>query len=262
MFKTPGKHSRLWKQWRAIGRGREPEFFLEHSEAVLEALQAAVPPEQVLLTHKRYRAEPEEWEQLAQRNPRVGWYLVEQKDLDKLTSVPSSNGLCGVFSPPPSMRVDDIQEGFILVAWEVQDPGNIGTLIRSCAALTAGAFISVGGCKPWSAKVARSSAGALLRTPIVSVGNEEGKNMLQAIRDKGYQIHCAVPRGGEHLPKVQWSGHDAVVVGNETRGVPIEIQKFTNPLTIGMEAANESLNVAVAGSIACYEWGKRSRVHG
>lgn len=260
-FKEPGKHSRLWKEWRAVGRGRHQNFFLEHSEAVLEALNTPMAPRQVLLSRTRFEQDPTMWEELAQRHS-VEWYLLEQDKLNALTSVPSCGGVCGVFAPRSLIDLDTVETPFLLVTWEVQDPGNVGALVRSCAALAGGAVLMIGGCNPWSAKVARASAGALLRTPVMTIPAREGLAALEKLSRRAYSLYATVPRGGQALSQTMWSGRDAIVVGNETRGVPLEVQKFTKGLSIDMDAESESLNVAVAGSIACYEWGRRGQIHG
>ena len=173
----PGKHSRLLKELRLISRGKDDRFLMEHYEACLEAVNGPSPPEYVLLSEKLFEKEPEVWEQRASNSSSV-WVLLDKKELDRLSTVSSSSGLCGVFSVPNWRLSELLDRDFFLIAWELQDPGNVGTLIRSCAALTQGVSIFVGGCSPWSSKVARASAGALLKHPVVELSLNDGFCLL------------------------------------------------------------------------------------
>lgn len=254
-MKQPGKHSRLWKEWRSIGQGRGPDFFMEHREAVLESLGSEFPPRQVLLSEELYATGPDYWEQLA-GGPRVEWYLLPKSDLDRVISVNSSSGLCGIY-PVPSISLSDLDEfPFLLVGWEIQDPGNVGTMIRSCAGLTGGGVLLVGGCNPWSAKVARASAGALMRTPVARLTQAEGQAALVQLARSGRGLFATSPRGGTELSRAAWTGRDLLIVGNESHGVPSEVLTGIQRITLFMTSQTESLNVGVAASISCYEWAR------
>ena len=94
-------------------------------------------------------------------------------ELDRVLSVKASNGLCGVFRPYPWSREAVLKSGALLITWQIQDPGNLGTLIRSSSGLAGGAVLCVGGCRAWSSKVARASAGASSwsRAMVASMGS-------------------------------------------------------------------------------------------
>ena len=229
---------------------------MEHYEACLEAVNGPSPPEYVLLSEKLFEKEPEVWEQRASNSSSV-WVLLDKKELDRLSTVSSSSGLCGVFSVPNWRLSELLDRDFFLIAWELQDPGNVGTLIRSCAALTQGVSIFVGGCSPWSSKVARASAGALLKHPVVELSLNDGLDALKFLSTNKVELYSTSPRGGAALSVLSTKKKQAVLLGHESRGLPQSIQDETELLTINMSAGSESLNVAVAGSLACYE---RSRV--
>lgn len=257
-FFRPGKHHAVWKEWKRIGKGKDlgERFFLEHRQAVLESLESGRPPEQVLLSLERHAEEPEFWNGLAARHPAPGWYLLDGKELNELVSVPSSSGLCGVFAPQPVSLDQLMERPFLLVAWEVADPGNLGTLIRATRALTGGGMLVVGGCSPWSSKVARSSAGCLLKTRLAQVDEDAGRGALRALQAGGFRIFAAFPRAELTLDRLHWSGKDAVVLGNETRGLPRDLCEYSEGFTVPTVLDVESLNVAMAGSITAWEWSK------
>lgn len=260
-LQQPGKHSPHWKRWRAVGEGKSDAFFLEHAEAVLESLDSPTPPQEVLLGQALFDREPARWEALAAAHRQSRWFLLPDDRLDKVVSVRSVGGLCGLYEPRLSDLAALTSRAFLLVTWEIQDPGNFGTLVRSCGALASGGVLAVGGCRPWSSKTARSSAGAILRVPCCRRDAGVGETVLRELQAAGFRLLSAVPRGGQPVDRFDWSTGDrhAVLVGHETRGLPVEIQNLTELVTIGMRGEEESLNAAVAGSILCYEW-SRSRL--
>lgn len=256
-----GKHSKLWKVWRRAGQGRGDLFFLEHREAVIESLQSQYQPCQVLLGTELYREAPEYWESLAEGS-KAAWYRVESEELDKVLSVKGSNGLCGVFRPFEWSLEQALEKRVVLVAWQIQDPGNLGTLVRSVTGLADGAVICVGGCRPWSSKVARASAGALLRAPLVHLSLEQGESTLEKMGARGFALFSAVPRGGESVRRAVWTGRDAILVGNETHGLPQQVVEKSRTLTLEMRSDTESLNAGVAASIIIYERSVNCDFHG
>jgi tRNA G18 (ribose-2'-O)-methylase SpoU len=251
-----GKHNKLWKVWRRAGQGRGDLFFMEHREAVLESLQSDYSPYQVLLGTKLYEQDPARWEDLSRKSASA-WYLVQDDELDRVLSVKGSNGLCGLFRPFEWNLEAVGQSGTVLVTWQIQDPGNLGTLIRSCSGLVGGGVLCVGGCRPWSSKVARASAGGLLRCPVRQFPVEEGVAALSALKADGFSLFAAVPREGLAAREVAWTGRDAILVGNESHGLPKEIVQQARAISLTMTAEIESLNAGVAGSILLHERARR-----
>lgn len=254
----PGRHHAIWKEWSRIGRGREERFFLEHRPAVLESLQSGLhAPEQVLLSRELQAQDPRFWDDLVNRTPESRWFLLDGGDLDRVISVPHCGGLCGVYSPRPCNFQELCRSNLVLVGWELGDPGNLGTLIRAGHALVGAGVLSLGGCSPWSAKVARASAGSLLTSLVHSVArSEEGVAVLQRLVEMDFSLYAAVPRGGTLLSQVEWTGRDAVLLGNEARGLPPEVVDLAQGLTIPGTGRVESLNVAMSATVITWEWGR------
>ena len=138
----------------------------------------------------------------------------------------------------------------MLVLADVGDPGNVGTLIRSAEAVAADAVIVVGGADPWGPKVMRSSAGSLLRVPIVAVDDLD--DAIDALRDAelrvvGTDVRAGRPHDGGVLePPV------AIVLGNEPHGLDREAT-VDDWAHIAMPGPTESLNVAMAGTLLLFE---------
>jgi len=135
----------------------------------------------------------------------------------------------------------------VLVAAGVADPGNLGTLIRTAAALGAEAVVALPGTvEPTNPKVVRATAGALFRIPVLGGG-------AKALRESGFTI-CVADAEGE--PVSSWRTRPArlaLAVGNEPRGIDPELRSLSSgAVGIPLEAGVESLNVAVAAGILLY----------
>jgi TrmH family RNA methyltransferase len=135
-----------------------------------------------------------------------------------------------------------------LALWHVGDPGNVGTLARACDSFGAGLALSAGCADPTAPKALRASAGAIFRVPI-------GRFDEAADRRIGL-----VPRGGRPLAELDLEGPVTFVLGAERAGLPEDVAAACDALaTIPQAPEAESLNVAMAGTIALYELARRSR---
>jgi TrmH family RNA methyltransferase len=144
--------------------------------------------------------------------------------------------------------------GHVLVAWEVQDPGNVGGLVRSAAALGAAAFLSArapGGqaADPLSPRALRGSAGAAFRLPIHEwEGAPEA--LAEGLRQEGFRVAACVAHGGDAPAPPPRDAALALVVGSEAHGLPADLAaaadvRWTIPLAAGVE----SLGVVAAASV-------------
>jgi RNA methyltransferase, TrmH family len=129
----------------------------------------------------------------------------------------------------------------------VQDPGNVGAIIRSAAAFGAGTVVLDRHCAdPWSPKVLRAGQGAHFM-----LGIEQTDDLLGAIADR--RLICTVSKGGRPLRQANLSGRIAWAFGAEGAGLsPAILAKAAERVTIPM-AGGESLNVAAAAAICLYE---------
>ena len=134
-----------------------------------------------------------------------------------------------------------------LALWRVSDPGNLGTLLRTADALgPAFVALSAGCADPTGPKALRASAGAVFRVPLAAF--EEAPEPRVAL----------VPQGGVPLPEVDFRERVTFVLGAEREGLPDDVlAACESRATIPQAGEAESLNVAVAGAIALYEWRRR-----
>jgi TrmH family RNA methyltransferase len=171
--------------------------------------------------------------------------LVAEKVLGRLaTTVHPQSPVAVVPIPTDSVP----REGHLMVAWEVSDPGNIGTLIRIAAAFGFGFVSGPGSADPWAPKTLRSGAGAHFRTTIDRVDSLDDLRALERL------LVAAVPKGGIHPAGLKPEPDTAVLVGSEADGLPQPlIEAADTRVTIPMPGGTESLNAAVAGAILGYQ---------
>lgn len=143
-------------------------------------------------------------------------------------------------------RRDDLPTGggrpLTLALWRVADPGNVGTLIRAADAFGAAVSLSEGCADPTGPKALRASAGSIWRVPLVESG-------------AGQRI-ALVAHGGAPLGAVDLTGPTTFLLGAERAGLPAEVPRDAEAWIPIAQA--ESLNVAVAGAIALYEWRRQN----
>jgi len=145
-------------------------------------------------------------------------------------------------------------KGNSLILDNLQDPGNVGTLIRSAIAFGFNDIYFVGGADPYSEKVIRSSAGTLLNARLHIVDFEEILTNENNIAEN----FIVADMSGENLNNFKTpKGKVAIIVGNEGQGVSEEFMNFANiKISIPMAPNVESLNAGVAGSIIMQKLGK------
>jgi TrmH family RNA methyltransferase len=137
-----------------------------------------------------------------------------------------------------------------LALWQVADPGNLGTLIRTADAFSAAVALSPGCADPTGPKALRASAGSIWRVPLVPF---EPRNTVSPGREKRVAL---VAHGGRALGEVDLGGEVVFLLGAERVGLPPGIERDVD--TRIPIAGTESLNVAVAGAIALYEWRRQN----
>jgi len=155
--------------------------------------------------------------------------------------------------------LDQVSPDFLLVAaGGIQDPGNLGTIIRSAEAFsTRGVLLGEKTVSHFNPKVVRASAGSVFRQPLVKV--RLGDAILQ-LRQHGVRVVASSSHKGRALDQVDLSGPLGLVVGNEGAGLPNEILSQADELvTIPHSSRVESLNAGIAASILLYETSRQRR---
>ncbi len=156
---------------------------------------------------------------------------------------------------PPRFALDDLfltPRPLLLVLAGLQDPGNLGTLIRSAEAFgVAGILALPGTVSCWNPKALRASSGSAFRVPILSLSEEAAVAALRAHR---VVMHAAVASGGTPATQANLHYASALVIGNEGAGLPASLlAAASHRITLPCPGPVESLNAAVAGSLLLYE---------
>jgi len=143
--------------------------------------------------------------------------------------------------------------GFILIGEELNDPGNIGTLIRTAAAAGAsGVVLSQGSGDIYNPKVLRAAAGAVFRLPVVA--NVKLTDAIPQLNNAGYAIYAAHLRGDILPYELDLNTQFCWLVGNESHGLSNEATALADKLVrLPMVSGVESLNASVAGGVLLYE---------
>jgi RNA methyltransferase, TrmH family len=140
----------------------------------------------------------------------------------------------------------------LLIIAGVQDPGNLGTILRSAEAFgAAGALLTQGTVSPFNAKAVRASAGSLFRLNLVRA---EVDAVLPKLRDHGLRLVATSSHKGTDLGEARLEGPLALFVGNEGAGLPKQVLgQMDETIVVPHSPRVESLNAAVAASIVLYE---------
>jgi len=167
----------------------------------------------------------------------------------------SPQGVAALIVPPvPTLEDALVGTPLILIAAGLQDPGNLGTLVRSAEAFGAtGVLTTPGTVSAWNQKALRASVGSVFRVPVVAVTLED----VAALKTRGVRLLAAVGTddfGTKAAQDVDFTSACAVMIGNEGAGLAAEWMELADArVTIPCPGAVESLNAAVAGSLLLYE---------
>jgi 23S rRNA (guanosine2251-2'-O)-methyltransferase len=145
----------------------------------------------------------------------------------------------------------------LAVLGEVQDPHNVGAIIRSAAAFgLSGVLIPEHNQAGVTGAVVKTSAGMAFRIPLVSIGNVN--TTLKVLKEKGFWIYGLAMHGSQTLGTDAFDAPAAFVIGNEGAGIREKtIQTCDVTLSIPMHPRTESLNAAVSAAVVFYEWSKK-----
>ncbi len=183
---------------------------------------------------------------------------VSERVMAKLATTDSPPPCVATVERPPVRAVSDIEAPapLLLVLDQIQDPGNLGTLLRSARAFGVdAAVLTAGSVDPYNPKVIRGSAGLVFSLPIVQ-SQASLPGLLDELAAASYRIYATSgsPDQAVSYRNVDYGGPCAIVLGNEGTGLPGGLAaRGLQWITIPMSAGTESLNVGVSGSIILAE---------
>jgi TrmH family RNA methyltransferase len=182
-------------------------------------------------------------------------YEVVPAVFDTLTTTETSPGILALAEQPNWSEQDlfpTAKPSLIPVLAGVQDPGNLGTILRAAEAFGAtGVVLARDTVSLFNAKAVRATAGALFRLPILR--GLSAPEIVALLRRRRVKLFTSVVSGGSALSSTDLSGPLAIVFGSEASGAPREFRAAGEPFTIPLAASVESLNVAAAAAVILYE---------
>ena len=201
-------------------------------------------------------------ERLVERAEHAGAtvYSVDAAVLRRSTDPVHPQAVAAIVPRPVVDRSVAATASLVLVLVAVQDPGNAGTLVRAAAAAGADVVMATEGTVDlFAPKCVRASAGAAFRVPIIDGGS--ATEVLDELRTHRIETVAAVPGRGALYDQCDLTGRIAVLVGNEAHGFDTETERLVDRLIhIPMPGRTESLNVAMAGTVVCFEINRQRRL--
>lgn len=248
---------------RRSARSDEQAFIIEGPILVAEALAADAVVEGVYVDEADESAETAQLITAAEARM-VPVHRVVGGVLGGITDTVTPRGVLAV-TAMPSWSVDSVVAMAVagarplVVLVDVRDPGNVGTIIRAAEASgAAGILCSVGTADPWSPKVVRSSAGTILHVPVVA--GLDPVSLFEALAERGVSSVATAVTSGIPYDEAHLAGSVALVMGNEAAGLdPDLLPRLDEVVTIPMHGRAESLNVAMAASVLCFEAARQRR---
>jgi RNA methyltransferase, TrmH family len=272
------RENKWLKTFRAALRGTGPAegepIGVEGPKLVEDALRSGLQAEALLVSEAGEASDLERILRAAGESeagiPRSRVMRTTDKLFASVAGTETPQGVAALFLQP-SWQFDDVVRGaaaadgalrgaaaLVVVMAAVQDPGNIGTIVRSAEAFGAtGVVATRGSADPWSPKALRASAGSGLRFPLLR--GMAIPVLLAQLRVVGVKIvaassHSVAVTGAGADAAADLRGAVAIFIGNEGSGLPREIEHAADArISLPMSAAVESLNAGVAASVVLYE---------
>ncbi len=205
---------------------------------------------------------------LPQIGAQVETLLLPDKLFDSLVPSESPQGVAALVRLK-EFSLEDVTErlqvGPVIALAGLQDPGNLGTILRSSEAFgSAGVILGEGTVSPLNSKVVRASAGSLFRLPIIHRHGKSTTLKLEAISEKlraqGVRLIATSSHRGTPLDQADLRTHAAIFLGNEGSGLPRDLMaRMNESIAIPHTPQVESLNAAIAASIVLYEAARQRR---
>jgi TrmH family RNA methyltransferase len=245
---------------RKDGGRAEGLALLEGVKLLEEAVTAGAAVSEVVATSRGLRDERSRLAAEAAQGRGAALHVVEESVFDGLSEMETSQGLLAVARRPafPEQR---LLHGtpLVVVAVGIQNPGNLGGLLRTAeAAAATGAYLTAGSADVFSWKALRGSMGSVFRLP--HVAGMPAEAVLTRLKARGVSVVAATTEGGVRYDAADFRRPVAFLFGNEGAGLPEDVLRHADVrVAIPMHGAVESLNVGVAAGILLFEAARQRR---
>jgi TrmH family RNA methyltransferase len=242
---------------RAAGNAKPGEVLLDGAHLVQEALACGVPVEVAAFSDRQVGTSVSPLARIAKDVKKHGGRVLTVTDhvLAAMSPVQHPSGVVAIAHTHPS----DLRAAFantpqlVLVLAGLQDPGNVGAIVRTAAACGASGLVTIeGSANPFGWKALRGAMGGTFRVPVAARGTL--RDVIAAAHDASVRLVAAVPHGGTPLPRLDLRQPTAILLGGEGAGIPeTALAAVRETVTIPMRPPVESLNVAIAAALILYE---------
>lgn len=255
MMITSRENSRfkLWKKLKTKkGRDRQGLFLAEGEHLVEEAIKAGWPIAQLIIRQGSPKGEA--FIRSLEAKP-IDTFVLSPSLYDELSGTETSQGLLAVIQKPKQEPSHLTAHSFLLLVDQVQDPGNLGTMIRTADAAGVDAvLLGAGTVDPFNEKVVRSTQGSLFHLPLYQ---GELLPVVDELKQNGWLVVGSAVDGALDLYRTNITPGQklALIVGNEGQGISPELLHRTSfNVKIPLWGKAESLNVSVACGILLYHF--------
>ena len=259
MEEIRSKDNTLVKELVKLGSSRkyrreEGRFLLEGARLCGDAVKNGVVPQIGLLTEKAMERYPQAREILACCRRGI---LISDGVAQKLSDTQSPQGVfCVCEIPPQSLTLSPA--GRYLAMCSLQDPGNVGTILRTAEALGIDGIVATADCPDfYSPKVLRAAMGGVLRMPFTLV--QDGLEAVDTLRAAGLRVYAAaLSDTAVEITRLSLGAGCAMAIGNEGNGLPPQVvERCDAAAIIPMAGGAESLNAATAAALCIWEMVRR-----
>lgn len=228
------------------------EYIIEGIKLVKEAIQEKAKIKQIIICEECENTEiiPKE---LTYEIAKYDCIYVTKQVFNSITEVKNPQGILAVVSKENTEKEIDYSQDIIVALDDLQDPGNLGTILRTVDSIgLTQILVSKGTADCFNPKVVRSTMGAIFRVKIIEC--EDLKNTLKEMKNHHFKIMVTSLQTNNSIYDVDYN-KKVIVVGNEANGVEKEIQDMADEkVKIPMLGKTESLNASVATGIVLYEY--------
>ncbi len=257
MITITSKDNPTYKSWVKLLKKKHRDqsglFLVEEVNLVEEAILCKADIQAIIVRADKVDQLPV---RISEKIDEKSIYTLPKELFDKINTAETTRGVMAVIKKKSYSYEDILSRGgtsnFIVVD-RLQDPGNLGTIVRTAdAAGMGGVVVLPGTTDPYASKVLRSSAGSIYRIPVVEMDS------ISVLREfciaHGISLAVTCLEDSTNLYEIDLTKPTAIVIGNEGAGVSTEmIENADVRLRIPMYGSIESLNASVAGAIVMYE---------
>lgn len=238
-----GKDNKLVKEIRAINTGKIKDKFIIEGETFVKEIPSDIHISAIVVS--------ENFENIDNFCHYDNFYMVSEQLFNNLSQTTTPQGvfaICGKIIHNTKVFANN----FVLILDNIQDPGNMGTILRTAVCFGVNVIYASKGCVDiYNSKVLRSAAGAVFKTPIIE--NIDTEQTIKELQKKDIKVIATSPHAKKYYFDIDMKPNIAIIMGNESKGIPQNIQDICDIQTKIPIKNIESLNVSVACGIILQE---------